>query len=132
LYIAGHAAAYRCAVFPKPWNTTWGIAIPANQSPEQQEQTLQFLMKALNPESDLEVIQAAGSPVRRESYQLDLLLRFPWLAAQQTMLERCGRLPARPELGRFLGALYPAVYQAFTGELTPQAALENAHRQVLE
>ena len=132
LFSAQPEPAYRCAVFPKPWNATWGVAIPANQSPELQEQVLHLLMQVLNPESDLQVIQAAGSPVRRGSYTPDFMRTFAWLPAQRTMLELCGRLPALPELGRFLGVLYPAVYKAFTGELTPRAALEAAQKQVTE
>ncbi len=130
LFGANPGLPYRCAVFPKPWNATWGIAIPANQPAKRQQQALGLLLGALNAECDRAVIPAAGSPVRRESYSAELLRTYPWLPAQQAMLERCGALPVRPETGRFLGFLYEAVYQAFTGKLAPQAALQAAEGQV--
>jgi multiple sugar transport system substrate-binding protein len=121
---------YRCAVFPKPWNATWGLAIPANQAAETRQQALSLLLLALNLQSDQAVISAAGSPVRKASYAPAFLAKYAWLSAQKAMLEGCGRLPAIPELGRFLGALYPAVYRAFIGEQSPEAALKAAEELV--
>jgi multiple sugar transport system substrate-binding protein len=129
LYASGAGRAYRTAIFPRPWNAAWGAAIPANQPAERQQAALSVLLSAFGPETDLAVITAAGSPVRRSSYAPEQLETHPWLPAQLAMLERCGRLPDRPEVGRFLGALYGAVYSAFTEEQTPQAALKQAEAE---
>lgn len=117
-------AEYKSAVFPIPWNATWGIAIPANQPKPIQKDTLSTLIQLLNKEQDKEITRVAGSPVRQSSYAAEELVKYPWLAAQREMLERAKPLPARPELGVFLGALYGAVHDAFTGKSTPAEALQ--------
>ena len=76
-------------------------------------------MKILNKAQDKEITRVAGSPVRQSSYAPEELVKYPWLAAQREMLERAKPLPALPELGLFLGALYGAAHDAFTGKFTP-------------
>lgn len=117
---------YRAAVFPRPWNVTWGIAIPANQPEEVQQGMLEVLLHLLGPEQDRAVTRKAGSPVRSKSYAADERSRYPWLDAQYEMLKRAGSLPRTPQTGAYLGALYEAVYAAFTGSAAPRAALTAA------
>jgi len=74
--------------------------------------------------ADADIITTAGSPVRASSYTPEALARYPWLAAQRAMLARARPLPADPRLGLFLGDLYEYVHRAFTGEMTPAAALQ--------
>ena len=120
------AHPYRTAVFPRPWNSTWGISIPANQPASIQQKTLLILAQATGPDCDLEVTRIAGSPVRASSYSSGQKDRYPWLAAQQEMLHRRGLLPRYPGLGALLDVLSEAVYAAFTGQVTPQEALAAA------
>ncbi len=120
---------YKAAVFPVPWNATWGIAIPRNQPREAQAKVLEALLQVLTPAQDQEIIRRAGSPVRQSSYTPAALEAYRWLAAQQAMLQRAKPLPARPELGLFLGGLYEAVHSAFTGQSSPSQALRTAQRQ---
>lgn len=120
---------YKSAAFPVPWNATWGIAIPANQPASSQQDALSTLMKLLNKAQDKEITRVAGSPVRQSSYAPAELVKYPWLAAQREMLERAKPLPARPELGAFLGALYGAVHDAFTGKSTPKEALQKVQKE---
>ncbi len=122
---------YGTAVFPTPWNATWGIAIPKNQPEDSRETAVSVLMQLLGPEQDKEITRVAGSPVRASSYAPAELQKYPWLAAQLEMLNRAKPLPANPALGRFLGDLYEAVHQAFTGQLTPVAALRGAQANAL-
>ncbi len=122
-------AEYKSAAFPIPWNATWGISIPANQPKSIQQNTLSTLMQLLNKEQDKEITRVAGSPVRQSSYVVEELAKYPWLAAQREMLERAKPLPARPELGAFLGALYGAVHDAFTGKSTPAEALQKVQKE---
>lgn len=123
---------YRTALFPTPWNATWGVAIPANQPREVQEAMLAVLLQAMGPEQDREVTRVAGSPVRRSSYAPAELARYSWLAAQEQMLARCRTLPVDPRMGGFLGDLYEAVYAAFTGERSPESALGRAEAAALQ
>ncbi|MBT4843271.1 MAG: extracellular solute-binding protein [Anaerolineae bacterium] len=118
-------AKYKCATFPIPWNATWGIAIPANQSASSQRESLTTLLQLLNKAQDKEITKVAGSPVRQSSYAPEEMQKYRWLAAQREMLERAKPLPAVPELGSFLGELYGAVHDAFTGKSTPADALKN-------
>jgi multiple sugar transport system substrate-binding protein len=118
------ATGYRAAIFPEPWNATWGVGVPANQPIEVQQQALAALMQAMGPDTDAAIITTAGSPVRASSYTPEALARYPWLAAQRAMLARARPLPADPRLGLFLGDLYEYVHRAFTGEMTPAAALQ--------
>ena len=120
---------YHAAVFPAPWNATWGAGIPANQARASQQQTIDALMRVMGPETDRAVIRTAGSPVRESSYTPEALARYPWLAAQRAMLERARALPADPRLGLFLGDLYEFVHRAFTGEMTPAAALQTVQKR---
>ncbi len=122
---------YRAAVFPTPWNATWGVGIPANQPVSAQQRALAALMQAMGPETDRAVIRTAGSPVRTSSYSPESLARYPWLAAQRAMLDRAKPLPADPRLGLFLGDLYEYVHRAFTGKMTPAAALQAVQTQAV-
>lgn len=115
---------YRAAIFPTPWNATWGVGLPANQPAAAAAETLSALMQAMGPETDRAVIRTAGSPVRESSYSPQALSHYPWLAAQRAMLNRAKLLPADPRLGLFLGDLYDYVHRAFIGKMTPAAALQ--------
>jgi multiple sugar transport system substrate-binding protein len=117
------------AVFPKPWNTTWGISLPSNQPAPVLGSTLERLFAICGPELDSGVIRVAGSPVRCSSYSMENCARYPWLGTQIKMLRSASRLPADPRLGLFLGDLYTAVYEAFIGHLPPRQALEGAARK---
>ena len=122
---------YGSAVFPKPWNATWGVAIPANQTQATQAATLSILLQASGAEQDRMVTRAAGSPVRQSSYTPEALKRYhQWLPAQYKMLQRAGVLPVDPRTGAYLGILYEAVYAAFTGQASPAAALQKAADEV--
>jgi multiple sugar transport system substrate-binding protein len=114
------------AVFPTPWNATWGVSIPANQPLSDQTGMMSILYDAASPLLDRQVTRIAGSPVRSASYNPDELQAFSWLPAQHEMLRRCQSLPPVPELSRYLGALYQAVAQAFTGEKSAEEALKDA------
>jgi multiple sugar transport system substrate-binding protein len=122
---------YRAAVFTTPWNATWGVGIPANQATPQQQRALSALMQSMGPDTDAAIITTAGSPVRASTYTPEARARYPWLAAQQVMLERAKPLPADPRLGLFLGDLYTFVHKAFTGEMSPEAALQAAQARAL-
>ena len=123
---------YKCAVFPVPWNATWGVAIPANQDEAVQRETLSTLLQLLNKAQDKEITKIAGSPVRQSSYAPEELEKYTWLAAQGEMLKRARPLPANPALGAFLGSLYGAVHDAFTGKLTPAEALQQVQKDALK
>jgi len=120
------AEKYRYATFPRPWNATWGIAIPQNQPLAVQRDMLTVLFRATGSAQDRLVMKIAGSPVRQSSYTTDTIARYPWLAAQLEMLRRTDTLPIAPQTGAYLGDLYQAVYAAFTGDLSPAAALQKA------
>ncbi|RUA17698.1 MAG: hypothetical protein DSY55_01660 [Clostridia bacterium] len=122
---------YRAAIFPTPWNATWGVGLPANQTAAAAAGALAALMQAMGQETDRAVIRTAGSPVRESSYTPETLGRYPWLAAQRAMLNRAKPLPADPHLGLFLGDLYDYVHRAFTGKMTPTAALQAVQQRAL-
>ncbi|MFP4321557.1 MAG: extracellular solute-binding protein [Anaerolineales bacterium] len=114
-------SGYRAAVFPKPWNATWGLCIPAHVADK--AAAAELLLQVTGPDVDPGVITAAGSPVRISSYTLENVKTYPWLAAQRKMLETAEMLPLRPDLGIYLGAVTEAVTAAFTGQKTPAEAL---------
>ncbi len=117
------------ALFPQPWNTTWGVSLPANQPESAKLSMLERLYRACGPELDHEVTRVAGSPVRLSSYRAEECARYPWLAAQYEMLCRAKNLPTDPSLGSFLGDLYAAVFQAFIGQMPPEQALKQAEEK---
>ena len=117
---------YKAAVFSKPWNATWGIAIPANQPSSDQRDIFQVLLSITGSDQDQEIIQAAGSPVRRSSHTKAAFAQYPWLEAQRRMLDQSGRLPIRPETAKILGVLSEAVYAVFCGKMSTEQALLDA------
>lgn len=114
---------YKVAVFPQPWNATWGIAIPENQPKNRQKEVLSGLMQLLGSAEDRRVASVAGSPVRQSSYSREQMGKYPWLAAQKRMLESAKILPKDPRLGLFLETLYEEIHKAFTGKISPRGAL---------
>ncbi len=125
------AKIYGAAVFSVPWNATWGVGIPENQSQDAKMRAMTTLMQVMGPSIDEAVVVAAGSPVRARTYSSAALARYPWLAAQRLMLERAKLLPADPRLGLFLGDLYAFVHKAFIGEMSPKAALEAVQERAI-
>ncbi len=131
LFIDGKNSRYKAASFSKPWNATWGVAIPSNQPEKIKLQTLETLLKLLGKSTDQLVTKIAGSPVRKSSYTKEEFEKYPWLQAQYEMLKRAKPLPSIPKLGDFLGLLYELTHKAFVGELTPKQALEQAQKEAL-
>ena len=122
---------YHSAVFPKPWNATWGVSIPTNQPQASQAEMLSILLQAAGPKQDRVVTHVAGSPVRQSSYTPEALKRYhQWLPAQYQMLRRAGVLPVDPRTGAYLGILYEAIYSAFTDKAAPADALQKAADEV--
>ncbi len=117
---------YGVAVFEQPWNTSWGISIPDNQDTNTKLDLLSILYRAASPEQDRQVTWIAGSPVRKSSYTNDEMQNFSWLKAQKQMLDTCRVLPSDPLFSPYIGVLYNAVSLAFTGELSPSEALNQA------
>ncbi|PWH13206.1 MAG: hypothetical protein DDG59_14650 [Anaerolineae bacterium] len=117
---------YSTALYPIPWNATWGIGIPNNQSSTQKIRVTEKLYQINRSEMDQKVLEIAGSPVRRSTYSAANFEKFFWLKAQGEMLQRCRTLPAIPQLGKILGVLYAAVYTAFCGEKSSRDVLAEA------
>lgn len=117
---------YSTALYPMPWNATWGIGLPKNQSLTTKIQMCEVLYQINQSEMDQKILELAGSPVRKSTYSSTNLEKFFWLKAQGEMLQKCRTLPAIPHLSKILGVLYPAVYAAFCGKKSPQKALADA------
>jgi ABC-type glycerol-3-phosphate transport system substrate-binding protein len=122
---------YHSAVFPKPWNATWGVSIPTNHPQACQAEMLSILLQAAGPKQDRVVTHVAGSPVRQSSYTPEALKRYhQWLPAQYQMLRRAGVLPVDHRTGAYLGILYKAIYSAFTNKAATADALQKAADEV--
>lgn len=126
----GSSHSYSTALYPTPWNATWGIGIPRNQSKVVQIRMTETLYRINQLDMDQKVLEIAGSPVRKSTYSQANLQKFFWLEAQWEMLHRCRTLPVTPKLGKILGVLYPAIYAAFCGEKSPQQALADAQLEL--
>lgn len=123
---------YRSAVYPDPCGGTWGFALPANQSREDQLKTLEILLNLNSVGMDQEVLIAAGSPIRISSYTDQAIEEYAWLRAQHEILQRIVFLPFDPRIGIYLGHLTEAVCEAFLGNKSPRNALKDAHARVIE
>lgn len=117
---------FATTTFTHPWNTTWGVSIPSNQTIAAKTGMLAVLYQAANPQQDREVTRLAGSPVRSSSYLAEEMGKYSWLKAQKEMLERRMLLPTHPGFAKYLGPLYANVYAAFIGEMTASEALNKA------
>jgi multiple sugar transport system substrate-binding protein len=126
IYAEGAAMRYSTALYSTPWNATWGIGIPANQPASLITQTTEHLLSIAWQAIDQKVLELAGSPVRNSTYTETNFKRYAWLKTQMKMLQRCSTLPSTPKLGKILGVLYPAIYSAFIGEVSPRKALSGA------
>ncbi len=123
-----HNIKYKAATFKKPWNATWGAAIPQNQPEQTKIETLNTLLELFSKNTDRLVTKIAGSPVRQSSYTKEEFEKYPWLQAQYEMLKRAKPLPDEPKLGEFLDLLYEYVHKAFIKELSPKEALDEVQR----
>lgn len=123
---------YRPAIFPHPCGGTWGVTLPSNQPGEIQLETLRVLLLLNSPEADKDVLLAAGSPVREDSYTEDAYQKFPWLRAQREIYDRISFLPFDPRISVFLGPITEALVSAFEGKISPEGTLEKAHNQIIE
>lgn len=122
---------YLPALYPYPCGGTWGTTIPANQPRDSQLQALEALLALNNPESDREVLLAAGSPVRRSSYTEHALESYSWLKAQREVYQRLAFLPVDPRASLFLGPLTEAIVNAFLGDKSPRDALREAESRII-
>ena len=123
---------YHPAIFPYPCGGTWGITLPSNQSREIQLKTLQVLLLLNSPDADKDVLLAAGSPVREDSYSDAAYQEFTWLRTQREVYDRISFLPIDPRISVFLGPLTENLVSAFEGKLSPEEALDKAHDQIME
>ena len=123
---------YHPAIFPYPCGGTWGIALPSSQSREIQLKTLQILLLLNSPEADKDVLLAAGSPVREDSYTETAYQKYAWLRTQREVYERISFLPFDPRISVFLGPLTENLVSAFEGKISPEDALDIAHDQIME
>jgi len=123
---------YRSAIFPHPCGGTWGISIPANQSPEVKSKALEIVLSLNGPDQDRGVLLAAGSPVRKSSYTKATFDKYPWLKAQYEIYNRFSFLPKDPRIGIYLGPLTEAVTNAFLGNKTPADSLHEAESVILK
>jgi len=123
---------YQPAIFPFPCGGTWGIALPSNQSGEILLKTLQVLLSLNSPEADKDVLLAAGSPIREDSYTQSAYQKYSWLRAQRKVYDRVSFLPFDPRIRVFLGPLTENLVSAFKGKISPEGALETAHNQIME
>jgi hypothetical protein len=80
---------------------------------------------------DLDVLLAAGSPIREPSYTAEAYEKYAWLRAQREILNRLAFLPFDPRISLYLGPLTEALYSAFLGEKSAPKALEDAERVIL-
>ena len=123
---------YRGAVFPSPCGGTWGFALPANQSREDQLRSLERVLQLNNPAMDRAVLTAAGSPIRASTYTADALKDYSWLPAQHEILNRLVFLPFDPRISLYLGPLTEALSAAFQGDQSPRSALREAQSRIME
>lgn len=121
---------FRFALYPTPWNATWGIALPANQPREDRRTITEILLQAASPAQDRLVTYLAGSPVRTSSYTTKYMIHYPWLRTQYEMLKRCRMLPRHPSMGEIINILSQAIYAAFIGEGNSKKILANAETDV--
>jgi multiple sugar transport system substrate-binding protein len=122
---------YGAAIFPHPCGGTWGITLPANQSREDQLKALQSVLKLNDSAMDLDVLLAAGSPIRETSYTAEAFEKYSWLRAQREIYNRLTFLPFDPRISLYLGPLTEALYSAFLGDKSAPEALNDAESTIL-
>lgn len=113
------------ATLTAPWNVTWSFGLLSGSShPDEAARLMAWLT---NAENDRIVGLRAGSPARRSSYRDETLRRAcPWFAAQEALLERAVPLPPLVDLAERMTPMYTMVAAAFSGEISPEAALQRA------
>jgi len=123
---AGASARIKTASLGNAWNTTWGVSIPTNVPHERAQKVFEALLNLMDSAGDELVTQIAGSPVRINSYSMEAKLKYPWLSSQEALLRNCKNLPVDPNFSKYLGPLYAAVHDVYTGRKSPQVALDDA------
>jgi len=123
---AGPGAEIKTASLTKAWNTTWGVSIPSIVPSAQAQKVFEVLLCLMDGTGDELVTQIAGSPVRTKSYTLEMKAKYAWLGSQEELLLNCKNLPADPNFSKYLGPLYAAIHDVYTGKKSPRVALEDA------
>jgi multiple sugar transport system substrate-binding protein len=123
---------YLAAVFPQPCGGTWGITLPSNQSRNDHLKILEVLLELNSPQQDLDVLLAAGSPVRQSSYTDQAYHKYSWLRAQREIYNRIALLPIDPRVSVYLGPLTEGLVNAFLGNQSPEEALQEAESRIGE
>ncbi|MBI9103722.1 MAG: extracellular solute-binding protein [Spirochaetales bacterium] len=115
------------ATFETPWNVSWSFGVPA--SADFTNEVRDFLAYLASPEVDRIIGKGAGSPVRSASYKAENSL-LPWYPIQEEMISRSKRLPGFTGSGDVYGLFYKWIFQAFTGEISPEEALAELEKAV--
>lgn len=118
------------AALKTAWNVTWSFAIDKYSA--NQELANKFLQYLTSKDIDRIVGGYAGSPVRKSTYELDSE-KYPWYSVHLQLIERFATpLPKISSAGARNDVLYNHVYKALTGEESPEDALKNAEREILQ
>lgn len=112
-----------------PCNTTWTFLV--NKQSKKKKESFDYLMYCTNKENDLKSGRISGSPVRMSVYQNKQELKLnPWYEVNYLMLKNAKRVPPHKAWTEISDVLYQSVYEAFTGTLKPEKALNECCNKI--
>ena len=114
----------------KPMIGAWLLGIP--KSSRHQKEALDFILFVTSREMQKKLALEAGVPPTRKSvYQdPDVVAKYPWYPVQLSALENSKMRPRLPQWKRIEDTLANYWHQAFTGQMSPEAALKGAAQEV--
>ena len=108
------------------WNVTWSFAVSAqSRNKETAEKVLAFLR---SPKADAVAGSYSGAPICKQSYTGKEI--SPWYPVQLKMIEKAQPFPPVSNSGEKNGILYEEIFRAFTGQISPQTAVEHANSRM--
>jgi multiple sugar transport system substrate-binding protein len=117
---------YGFATLENPWGTVWAFGITS--ASDNKNEAFSFLLHITGANADLLQGNYSGSPVRRSTFNNQQAVNeFPWFPALLESIERKHTFPSSESFSDKMGHLYNMVHQVFSGNLTPEEAVQDTN-----
>lgn len=109
------------------WNVSWSFAL--NRLCQNKDSAMEFFEYITSKEMDVKVGDFSGNPIRKSTYENDND-EHPWYSALIKMLESAEPLENLENTGELIGISTKEIYEAYLGNITPKAAIENIYNNI--
>lgn len=109
------------------WNVSWSFAL--NRLSNKEKLAIEFFEYITSKEMDIKVGDFSGNPIRKSTYENDRG-EHPWYSALIKMLESAEPLENLANTGDLIGIATKEIYEAYLGNISPKAAIDNIYNNI--